>query len=81
MLASRAPAAGNAVDLFVYRIGREPGSLAAAPCGIDAMVFTAGIGENASEIQARGCRGAVAIRLRAGPISCRPRGRLALNPG
>jgi hypothetical protein len=42
-------AAGRArrVDLFVYRIGRELGSLAAALGGLDAFVFTAGIGENA----------------------------------
>jgi len=35
-----------AIDLFVYRIGREIGSLVAALGGIDALVFTAGIGEN-----------------------------------
>jgi acetate kinase len=58
LLASDAPAAREAVDLFVYRIGRELGSLAAALRGLDALVFTAGIGENAAEIRARVCRDA-----------------------
>ena len=44
---SNEPRAKLAVDLFVYRIGRELGSLAAALGGLDALVFTAGIGENA----------------------------------
>ena len=55
-LASDAPSAKEAVDLFVYRIGRELGSLAAALGGLDALVFTAGIGEHAPEIRARACR-------------------------
>ena len=41
--------------LFVYRIGRELGSLAAALAGLDALVFTAGIGERAVEIRRRVC--------------------------
>jgi acetate kinase len=47
-----------AVDLFIYRIGRELGSLAAATGGIDALVFTAGIGEHAALIRERVCRAA-----------------------
>jgi acetate kinase len=58
LLASDLPAARRAVDLFVYRCGRELGSLAAALGGLDALVFTAGIGENAPEIRARVCRDA-----------------------
>jgi acetate kinase len=58
LLASSAPAAREAVDLFVYRIGRELGSLAAALGGLDALVFTAGIGEHAAEIRARVCQDA-----------------------
>ena len=58
LLASSAPAAREAVDLFVYRIGRELGSLAAALGGLDALVFTAGIGEHSAEIRARVCRDA-----------------------
>ena len=45
LLASGDPRARLAVDLFVYRIGRELGSLAAALGGLDALVFTGGIGE------------------------------------
>jgi acetate kinase len=44
--ASPDPRAREAIDLFVYRAGREIGSLAAALGGLDALVFTAGIGEN-----------------------------------
>ncbi len=55
LLASDEPRARAAVDLFVYRIGRELGSLAAALGGLDALVFTGGIGENAHEIRARVC--------------------------
>lgn len=47
------PAAAEAVDLFVYRIGREIGSLAAAMGGLDTLVFTAGIGENAPLVRKR----------------------------
>jgi acetate kinase len=46
------------VDLFIYRIGRELGSLAAALGGLDALVFTAGIGERAAPIRERVCRDA-----------------------
>ena len=48
LLASPDPRAAEAIDLFVYRIGRELGSLAAALGGLDALVFTGGIGENAA---------------------------------
>ena len=58
LLASDEPRAKLAVDLFVYRIGRELGSLAAALGGLDALVFTAGIGEHAVEIRERVCRDA-----------------------
>lgn len=53
LLASDAPEAREAVDLFCYRIARELGSLAAAAQGLDALVFTGGIGEHAAEIRAR----------------------------
>ncbi|MGA9263209.1 MAG: acetate/propionate family kinase [Desulfobacterales bacterium] len=58
LLASKAPQAKLAVDLFLYRIRRELGSLAAAMGGLDAIVFTAGIGENAPVIRSRVCRDA-----------------------
>lgn len=56
LLASSEPRARLAIDLYVYRIGRELGSLAAALGGLDAIVFTAGIGENAPAIRERVCR-------------------------
>jgi acetate kinase len=59
LLASDTPAAGLAVDLYAYRIRRELGSLAAALGGLDAVVFTAGIGENAAPIRERVCMDAV----------------------
>ncbi len=58
LLESEAPTANLAVDLFCYRIRRELGSLAAALGGLDALVFTAGIGENAPIIRSRVCRDA-----------------------
>jgi len=56
LLASDSPRARLAIDLFVYRAGRELGSLAAALGGVDAIVFTAGVGENSAEIRSRICR-------------------------
>ena len=56
--ASAEPAAKTAIDLFAYRIGRELGSLAAALGGLDAIVFTAGIGENSASLRSRVCRDA-----------------------
>jgi acetate kinase len=58
LLASDLPAAREAIDLFVYRIGRELGSLVAALGGLDALVFTGGIGEHAWQIRSRVCQDA-----------------------
>jgi acetate kinase len=58
LLASAEPRATLAIDIFVYRIGRELGSLSAAIGGLDALVFTAGIGEKAAVIRERVCRDA-----------------------
>ncbi|MBR0816708.1 acetate/propionate family kinase [Bradyrhizobium liaoningense] len=51
--ASVDPKAKLAIDYFVYRIGLNAGMLAAALQGLDAFVFTAGIGENSANIRAR----------------------------
>ncbi|MEO6339673.1 MAG: acetate/propionate family kinase [Caulobacteraceae bacterium] len=53
LLASEKPEARQAIEVFVYRIAREIGSLAAALGGLDTMVFTAGVGENAAPIRER----------------------------
>jgi acetate kinase len=55
LLESREPAAALAVDYFVYRAAREIGALAAVLGGLDALVFTAGIGENSPAIRERIC--------------------------
>ena len=49
--------AARAIDYFVHRIRREIGSLAAAMGGLDALIFTGGIGENSATIRARVCEG------------------------
>jgi acetate kinase len=55
LLASSDPLACLAVDYFVYRAAKEIGALAAVLGGIDALVFTAGIGEHSPEIRSRLC--------------------------
>lgn len=69
LLSAQDPRAAEAIDLFVYRIGLELGSLAAALQGLDALVFTGGIGEHAARIRHRVCEDAawlgVALDARA----------------
>jgi acetate kinase len=67
LLESTEPRARLAVDLFVYRIGRELGSLAAALGGLDAVVFTGGIGEHAAAIRERVCRDAAWLGIEFDP--------------
>ena len=55
LLASEDPRAAQAIDLFVWRIARELGALAAVLGGLDGLVFTAGIGERSPAIRARVC--------------------------
>jgi acetate kinase len=57
LLASDDPRAAFAIDLFCYRARRELGSLAAALGGLDALVFTGGIGEHAAPVRERILRG------------------------
>jgi acetate kinase len=57
LLASPEPAAKLAVDYFVYRAIKEVGALTAVLGGLDALVFTAGIGERSAEIRRRICAG------------------------
>ncbi len=56
LMASTEASAKEALDLFVYRVVREAGSLAAACGGLDTFVFTAGIGERSPEIRKAVCR-------------------------
>jgi acetate kinase len=74
LLASDTPGARLALDYFVYRVGRELGSLTAALGGIDALVLTAGIGENSPEIRARICARAEWLGVRLDPEANRAGG-------
>ena len=56
LLSNPEPAAKLAVDYFVYRAAKEIGALASVLGGLDALVFTAGIGENSPEIRRRICQ-------------------------
>jgi acetate kinase len=67
LLASDEPRAALAVDLFVYRIGRELGSMAAVLGGIDAIVFTGGIGEHAAPVREGVCRRAAWLGIELDP--------------
>jgi acetate kinase len=64
LLASKLPAAKEAIELFLYRISRELGSVAAALGGLDALIFTGGIGENAVIVRQRVCRAAEWLGIR-----------------
>lgn len=57
LLASRNPHARFAVEVFCYQTVRHIGSLVAALGGIDGIVFTAGVGENAAQVRAEICQG------------------------
>jgi acetate kinase len=85
LLASKDKRAAEAIDLFVYRAGRELGSLAAALGGLDALVFTAGIGEHAPPIRRRICEAAAWLGIdlddraneAGGPCITRPLSRVS----
>lgn len=76
LLASDRPEAVEAVALFCYRISREIGALAAVLGGLDALIFTAGIGEHAAPVRTQVCERAawlgvdldVAANNRAGDV-------------
>ena len=55
LLASPVPEAAEAVELFCYRVAREIGAMVAALEGLDAIVFTGGIGENSPEVRDKIC--------------------------
>jgi acetate kinase len=84
LLESGEPRARLAIDLYCYRIRRELGSLAAALGGVDALVFTGGIGENSAAIRARvlddaawlGVERDVAANAAGGPLLTTPASRV-----
>jgi acetate kinase len=64
LLESDDPRAAEAVELFVYHIGKQLGALTSVLEGLDALVFTAGIGENAPIVRERVCRRAEWLGVR-----------------
>lgn len=80
LLASDAPRAKFAVALFAYRVRRELGSLVAALEGLDALVFTGGIGERAAAIRDSVCRGAAWAGLAFDPAANESGGRRISAP-
>lgn len=65
--ASPEPTAAEAIALFVYRVVREIGSMAAALSGLDGLVFTGGIGENDVDARAEIARGCAWLGLTLDP--------------
>jgi acetate kinase len=69
------PAAGLAVDVYVHYIVKTIGAMVATLGGIDALVFTAGVGERAPEIRKRVCEKLKYLGLeldRAANEKCKP---------
>jgi acetate kinase len=81
LLESADPRARTAIDVYVYRIRREMGSLAAALGGLDALVFTAGIGEHAAPIRAQACHGLGWLGLEVDPAANAAGGPRISTPG
>ena len=81
LLASSDPRARLAIDLYCYRIRRELGSLAAALGGLDAMVFTGGIGENSAAIREQVCRDAAWLGVELDPAANAAGGPCISTPG
>jgi acetate kinase len=81
LLASNEPRARLAIDLYCYRIRRELGSLAAALGGLDALVFTGGIGENAVAIRDRVCHDAAWLGVELDPAANAAGGPRISTPG
>ena len=67
LLVRSEPEARLAVDYFVYRAAKEIGALAAVLNGVDALVFTAGIGENSVEIRQRICEASAWLGITLDP--------------
>jgi acetate kinase len=79
LLASDNPLAAEAIDFFVYRAIREIGSLTAGLGGLDALIFTAGIGENSPVIRGRICEGLEWLGIRIDP-GANERGLKRISP-
>lgn len=62
-------AAADAVDLFCYSVRKAIGALAAVLAGIDTLVFSGGIGENAPVVRARVCAGLAHLGIAIDPAA------------
>jgi acetate kinase len=78
--ASDAPEAREAIDYFTFRIRRELGAMAAALGGIDAVVFTGGIGENAAAIREAVCTPMAWLGLTVAPAANAANDRVISEP-
>ena len=80
LLASQEPAAKLAIDYFVYRAAQEIGALTASLGGLDALVFTAGIGEKSPEIRRRICQASAWLGIEVDPAANEKAGPLISKP-
>jgi acetate kinase len=69
LLDSADPNAKAALDLFSYRMAAHAGGLASALCGLDGLIFTAGIGEHAAPIRAALCARLEWLGVRLDPVA------------
>jgi acetate kinase len=69
LLGNPDPRARLAVDYFVYQVAKHVGSLAAVLGGVDALVFTAGIGEHSAEIRRRICEASAWLGISLDPAA------------
>ena len=79
LLASHDPLAAEAIDFFVYRAVREIAALTAALRGLDALIFTAGVGENSPLLRTRICEGLDWLGIRV-DRAANERGRGCISP-
>jgi acetate kinase len=80
LLASADPHAAEAVDLFVSQAARQIAALAATLGGLDGLIFTAGIGENAPAIRERICLRAAWMGIALDPVANRAGSPLISTP-
>lgn len=81
LLGNSEPAAKLAVDYFIFSAAKQIGALAAVLNGVDAVVFTAGIGENSAEIRERVCEASAWLGLELDEAANNARGPRISKPG
>jgi acetate kinase len=81
LLASSSPRARFAIEVFVHQAARNIGSLAAALGGLDGIVFTAGIGENAAPVRAAICEACAWLGLELDPMANAAHAMRITRPG